>query len=318
MFNTPSIEQLRQATSTAEQTNYTTSPTHDTHESIITIPMRDGYLGEARIIKPNILSKNAPLVILIHGGGYIMGTNMQCIPWARPIAALYGAIIALPSYRVAPEYKFPFAPHDIWDSVSWLASNASSLGADLRAGFVIGGCSAGAGLAIVTAHHTLKEPLASPLTGVMANIPACMSEETVPGKYKHLWVSREQNSEALTLDRKLLGIIEEAYGMDVYSEDYSPFNDGVLFEGLPRTYVQVAGMDTLRDDGIVYAKSLRDCGVDVKLDVYPGVPHGHFNIWPGLGVSVKSQVDTIWNIGWLLERGVERERVEELWIASMG
>lgn len=137
----------------------------------------------------------------------------------------------------------------------------------------------------------------------------------MPGKYKHLWVSREQNAETLILDRKLLGVIEEAYSMDVYSEDYSPFNDGVFFEGLPRTYVQVAG---IRDDGIVYAKTLRDRGVDVKLDVYSGVPHGHFNIWPRLGVSVKSQVDTIWNIGLLLDRGLERGRVEELWIASMG
>jgi acetyl esterase/lipase len=119
------------------------------------------------------------------------------------------------------------------------------------------------------------------------------------------------------LDAKFLRIIEEAYRDDVYSEEYFPFNEGVLWEGLPRTYVQVAGTDTLRDDGIVYAKVLRDKGVEVKLHVYPGMPQGHFNVWPGLRLSVESQVDTTWNVGWLLERGVERERVEELRTASL-
>jgi acetyl esterase/lipase len=108
-----------------------------------------------------------------------MGTNIQWIPWARPIAALYGAIVALPSYRLAPEYKFPFAPRDIWDSVSWRAENASALGADLSLGFVVGGGSAGASLAIVTAHAHLN-PLASSIAGVLTNLPGCLSEEIVP------------------------------------------------------------------------------------------------------------------------------------------
>lgn len=246
-----------------------------------------------------------------------MGSNIQWIFWARPIAALFGAIVALPSHRLAPEHKFPFAPHDIRDSVQWLAANASALGADLGKGFVIGGGSAGAGLAIVTAHRARKMPLAAPLTGVMANIPGCLSEETVPEKYKHLWTSRQQNAEVPNLDLKLLQVIDKAYEVDVSSEYYSPFSSTASFGGLPRTYVQIAGMDTLRDDGIIYAKMLRDSGVDVKTDVYPGMPHGHFTIWPTLRQSIKSQVDTVWHVGWLLDRGLERKKVEELWIGGL-
>lgn len=145
------------------------------------------------------------------------------------------------------------------------------------------------------------------------NIPGCISAETVPEKYKHLWLSWEQNGHALILDLRMLAVIDQAYGMDVYSRDYSPFKDGAVFGGLPRTYVQVAGMDVLRDDGIVYAKTLRDAGAEVRLDVYAGMPLGYFNFWPGLGLSAKSQVDTIWNVGWLLDRVVDREVVEELW-----
>jgi len=42
------------------------------------------------------------------------------------------------------------------------------------------------------------------------------------------------------------------------------------------------------------------------------VPHGHFNLWPRLKQSIRSQEDTIWNFGWLLRREVPRERVEEV------
>lgn len=38
----------------------------------------------------------------------------------------------------------------------------------------------------------------------------------------------------------------------------------------------------------------------MKFDAYPGMPHGHFNLWPHLKQSVKSQEDTIWHAGWLV------------------
>ena len=42
--------------------------------------------------------------------------------------------------------------------------------------------------------------------------------------------------------------------------------------------VRVVGLGVLRDDGVIYAKVLADNGIFVKLDAYPGMPHGHFNI----------------------------------------
>jgi acetyl esterase/lipase len=40
------------------------------------------------------------------------------------------------------------------------------------------------------------------------------------------------------------------------------------------TYITVAGMDPLREEGIAYAQHLNKYGVDAQLDVVPGVPHG--------------------------------------------
>ncbi|PIG86174.1 lipase/esterase [Aspergillus arachidicola] len=306
------VEEMRQIVSAMEKTAYDSCPRFDTQEAVIDIPMRDGYQSNLHITKPGNSSGANPVVVLIFGGAFVMGTNIQSIVWARTIAALYGATVVQPSYRVAPEHKFPTAPNDIWDGVQWIAANESALDADLTKGFVIGGASAGGNLSIVTAHRSVKEKLSPPITGVLASIPVCMSQETVPEKYKHLWVSREQNGNAPGLDSKSIGGYEALYQQDFLSEDFSPFNSTVPFSAIPRTYIQVAGLDVLRVDGIVYAKVLEDNGVEVKLDAYPGMPHGHFNLWPHLRQSIKSQEDTVWHFGWLLDRQVPRERVEEI------
>ncbi|GMG45501.1 unnamed protein product [Aspergillus oryzae var. brunneus] len=298
-----------------EKTAYDSCPRFDTQETVIDITIRDGYQSNLHITKPGNSTGANPVVVLIFGGAFVMGTNIQSIIWARTVAALYGATVVQPSYRLAPEHKFPTAPNDIWDSVQWIAANESALDADLTKGFVIGGGSAGGNLSIVTAHRAVKEKLSPPITGVLASIPVCMSQETVPEKYKHLWVSRGQNGNAPGnpgLDSKSIGGYEALYQQDFLSEDFSPFCSIVPFSAIPPTYVQVAGLDILRDDGIVYAKVLEDNGVEVKLDAYPGMPHGHFNLWPHLKQSIKSQEDTVWHFGWLLGCQVPREKVEEI------
>ncbi|KAL3481073.1 Alpha/Beta hydrolase protein [Aspergillus californicus] len=306
------MEPFRQAVSAMEKKAYDSCPTFETEDSTISILMRDGHISELRITRSVKSSSGNPVVVLIFGGGFVMGTNNQSTVWARTIASLYNATVVQPSYRLAPEHKFPTAPNDIWDSVQWIAANESALDADLTNGFILGGASAGGNLSIVTAHRAVKENLSPPITGVLVSIPVCMSKETVPENYKDIWLSREQNANAPGSPGAESGGYEALYQPDFLSEDYSPFNSTAPFSALPRTYVQIAGLDVLRDDGLVYAKVLKDNGVDVRFDAYPGMPHGHFNLWPHLKQSIKSQEDTIWHAGWLLRREVPRQRVQEI------
>ncbi|KAJ5497563.1 Alpha/Beta hydrolase protein [Penicillium fimorum] len=269
---------------------------HATQEILMSIPMRDGHESEIRVIQPNA-QPNTPLVVLIYGGGFFSGTNLQLLPWAIATAALYGVTVVLPSYRLAPQHKFPVAHNDIWDSVKWIATNASSFGSDLSKGFVIGGSSAGGNLAIVTAHRAMRENLSPSLTGVVAIVPPCLDE---------------QNANSPVCNAKDIELWTSWWEPDFQSVDFSPLNSDISLAGMPPTYLQVDGMDTLRDDGLIYEKLLRDHGIATRLDVYPGMPHAHW-MWPEHSLSTKSHIDPLSGIGWLLGQELEREEVERLW-----
>ena len=65
----------------------------------------------------------------------------------------------------------------------------------------------------------------------------------------------------------LLANITEAYkeGPETHLE-VSPLL-AESFAGLPAAYIQVAGADPLRDEGLCYAERLEEDGVPVKLDM---------------------------------------------------
>ncbi|KAH6961825.1 Alpha/beta hydrolase fold-3 [Ilyonectria sp. MPI-CAGE-AT-0026] len=236
---------------------------------------------------------------MIHGGGFVMGDNNQMSPLSRVVSEVYGAVVVNTSYRLAPAYKFPTAANDTWDSLTWLADNYQSLGADPSTGFILHGASAGGNLAAVTAQKWLEGDHFPPWTGISLTVPIILEQPLVPEKYKELWFSRDQNADAMVLNKQSMIHIMQSYEPDIHSPDYSPFNSKSPHTGLPPVYIGVCGQDPLRDDGLVYEKVLRDYGVKTKLDVYPGVPHGHV-MFPGLRSGTKSFFDTVKSFGWLL------------------
>jgi len=276
----------------------------------INIKMRDGYESEVIVHRSENPPEKSPLIVLLFGGGFVVGSNIQLGPYARGLAKIYGATVVTLSYRLAPEHKFPTAPHDVWDSVTWLAKNAGSFGADPSVGFILGGVSAGGNLTAVTAQRYHDEKLSPPLTGLWVCIPVLLNEHTVPDKYKHLWLSHEQNAKAPVFNSDAIQRVEEYYAADVHSPEWSPFNLKHAHTGLPPSYFQVCGMDPLRDDGLIYEAVLREHGVKTKLDVYPGVPHGHFSFLPNLKSSRTAVADTVKGFGWLL--GTEAPSDEQI------
>ena len=281
------------------------------------VAMRDGHILPIRITKPaHEPEGGSPLIICFHGGGFISGTIYNVAPYARGLAKLFGAVVVAPTYRLAPEHKFPQGANDAWDIVQWIATHASSLSAEPSQRFVLSGGSAGANFVCVLAEMAKSEKLDPPLTGLWSCMPVLFTEDqdsrdTLPKKYDHLWFSRQQIDRTPILNDESARMLLDYYKPDVRSPLWSPFNAASAFQGLPPTYIQVCGKDIIRDDGLLYERMLRDHGTRTRLDVYPGLPHCFWAAMPQYEASKKFMIDIARGCGWLLHRNVDIAEAEK-------
>jgi acetyl esterase/lipase len=233
------------------------------------------------------------------------------------MAQLFGASVLCPSYRFAPEHPFPTGVEDAWATLHWAASHATELGADPTRGFLVGGISSGANFSAVLTRRAVEAGLEPRVTGTWAPIFMGLNEEgAVPEDYKTLWTSHEQHRDALVIDADKAGTMWEYYKPKVMSPLFNPLAPPLDKIGaMPKMFLQVAGHDMFRDDGLILAYALQDHGVDVKLEVYPGVCHSFWVFARGLTISKRFVREIVEGFAWLL--GVSKDGLGPGWETAM-
>src|SRR5712692_630923 len=111
----------------------------------------DGPLGPipVRLYDPGV-ADSSPCLIYFHGSGFVAASIASHDGVCRRLANYGGFRVVSVGYRLAPEHKFPQPLEDCVASVRWVAQHAGSLGID-PSRLLVGGDSAGANLALVTA-----------------------------------------------------------------------------------------------------------------------------------------------------------------------
>jgi acetyl esterase len=211
-----------------------------------------------------------PVLVWLHGGGWVIGDIETADGTSRAIANGVGAVVVSVDYRLAPEHPFPAAVDDALAAVRWVADNAAELGVD-PARLAVGGDSAGGNLAAVVSQQLRDSGPA--IAFQLLVYPVTDAKLILP--------SIDENAVGYFLEKETMEWFRGHYLGDGDRDDprISPLAaaDDAL-AGLPPALVITAEYDPLRDEGEAYGERLRAAGVDVTVTRYDGVIHGFFSM----------------------------------------
>src|SRR5579871_5121852 len=71
---------------------------------------------------------DAPIILQIHGGGWVFGSIEETEPLSRHLAKATGAVVVSTSYRLAPEHKFPAGLNDCDAALQWIIAKVRDIG----------------------------------------------------------------------------------------------------------------------------------------------------------------------------------------------
>jgi acetyl esterase len=226
-----------------------------------------------------------PVLVWIHGGGWVIGSAVDSQATARDLAAGAGCIVVSVDYRLAPEHKAPAALDDCIAATRWVLDHASELGGD-PSRVAVGGDSAGGNLSALVAlefgDRLCYQVLVYPATDL-----------SMAGPHPSL----DENADGYLLTKAAMRWFVDHYLVDsgITSDDVrvSPLNapDAAL-RRTPPAFVLTAEFDPLRDEGEAYADRLRAAGVDVTHRRFDGQIHAFYSMPLAIPASVEALAQT--------------------------
>lgn len=222
----------------------------------------------ARLYTPTTAGPGSPLMVFLHGGGFVYGGLESHEAPCRFLAERVGMRVLAVDYRMAPEHPFPAAYDDAVAAYRWAVANPDALGGR-PSHLLVGGDSAGGNLAAEVALAAAQEGLPLDLQLLVYPMTDAVNRSR----------SREMFGAGYYLTTAFMDVATTNYTPDIATRGdahVSPLLHEVP-EGLAPAYVVTAGYDPLRDEGEAYARHLADAGVDVELRRFPDQIHGFLN-----------------------------------------
>jgi len=231
------------------------------------IPVAGGTIP-VRIIAPD--GPPRAVIVFYHAGGWVLGGLDECEAEAGALAERTGCVVVCPSYRLAPEYRYPTAVQDAWAALRWAAASTGQItggGAGPALPLIVAGESAGGNLAAVVARRSAER--GGP--GVLLQVLICPVTDSDTGG-----LSYTDPANQLLLDRDEMIWFWDQYVPDPVARrhpDASPLQ-AVFFNGVPPAVILTAEHDVLRDEGELYAMRLVQAGVPAEHRRFAGQIHG--------------------------------------------
>ena len=245
------------------------------------IPAPYGVLP-ARLYTP-LGEVSAGFVIWLHGGGWLQGSLTSHDPTFRRVAATSATRVLGVAYRLAPENPFPCGLDDVATALRWVIAHATELEVD-PSRVVLGGDSAGANLALVTALAVAGTPSA-PALQVLCYPP--LGPSLLTDSLHELGFGSG------------LTAVEMSFCWETYlagSVDHSDSRISPLLSveigAVPPAIISVGGFDPLRDEVLSYVGLLEGAGVRTELLAEPSLIHGYMRL-SGISDAAASAVERV-------------------------
>ena len=220
-----------------------------------------------RIIRPRGAEGSLPVLVYIHGGGWVLGDEHTHDRLFRELTVGAGAAGVFPVYDRAPEKRYPTQVEQNYAVGQWVLKHGADHGLDASR-VAVAGESVGGGMSAVFALMN-KERGGIDLKAQVLLYPVTNADFDTP--------SYLQFAEGYYLTRDAMKWFWDAYTTDdaQRAEKYaSPLLASLDdLKGLPTTLVITDEADVLRDEGEQYANKLREAGVKVTSVRVAGIVH---------------------------------------------
>ncbi|GDY32326.1 alpha/beta hydrolase [Gandjariella thermophila] len=233
------------------------------------LTLSGGPTGEltVRVVRPKGARGVLPVIVYIHGAGWVFGNAHTHDRLIRELATRSGAAVFFPEYSRSPEARYPVALEECYGAAQWVAEHGGERNLD-PSRIAVAGDSMGGNMATVltllakrrAGPRFVQQVLFYPVTDANFDTP-----------------SYHQFGEGYFLRRDAMQWFWEQYTPDPAQRTEttaSPLRASPdELAGLPPALVITGEADPLRDEGEAYASKLRQAGVPVIAVRYEGIIH---------------------------------------------
>jgi acetyl esterase/lipase len=235
-------------------------------EEWISVPSAFGD-ARVRIIRPHGVERSLPVIVYMHGGGWVLGNAATHDRLVRELAVGSRAALAFVEYPNSPEARYPVAIEQGYATAQWISREGDSKGLD-PSRIAVAGESVGGDM---TAALTLMAKERGDVRFVHAGMYYPVTDAAMDT------ASYDEFADGPYLTRNAMEWFWDAYIADPAqrSEITASPNHATIeqLQGLPPTLLLVDEADVLRDEGEAYAAKLRLAGVPVTTVRYDGTIH---------------------------------------------
>lgn len=237
----------------------------------------------ARLYRPS--SGPLPVVVYLHGGGWVIGDLETHDRACRRLAAGSGAAVLSVDYRLAPEHPWPAAVEDAVATLTWIASMPTVLKPQPTV-IAIAGDSAG-GATATLACLALRDD----------------ASKLLPSLQVLIYANTDLAGSGASMQSEGHGFVLETADIDWFNSQWVPNREQLSdprvsplcvpdLTGLPASIVITCEHDPLRDQGEAYAQRLIAAGVPTIVRREAGMVH-NFMLWDLISPACAAAADRV-------------------------